>query len=302
MATLRPSCGQRYALIECLPYSKQLLCAVAGVSRSGYYAWRKSHARREARNHADEELLTHIEMTCKKYIGTYGYRRMTMELTKEHRYVNHKRVARVMKKFGIQARIRRMNPYKQIMKKTLEHAIVPNLLNRQFDQATPERVGGTDITYLWIPTLRRFAYLSIVKDFATGEILAHHLSLSLTLSLVTTTVHLLYERLRNRMHGFMMHSDQGVHYTHPAYRYILKQYGMVQSMSRKGNCIDNASTETFFGHMKDELDVSRCLTFRDVQIVVSAYVSYHNEERRQWEKKKMTPIAYRDHLFKFSIA
>jgi putative transposase len=72
-------------------------------------------------------------------------------------------------------------------------------------------------------------------------------------------------------------------------------------MSRKGNCIDNASTESFFGHMKDELDISHCRTFREVQIVVSAYMSYHNLERRQWNKQKMTPIAYRDHLLELSI-
>jgi putative transposase len=245
--------------------------------------------------------MTLIETTCRKYIGTYGYRRMTMALHAQGQDVNHKRVARVMKKSGMHARIRRANPYKQSMKMTQEHTIVPNLLNRQFVQTEPERVGGTDITYIWIPPLRRFAYLSIVKDFATGEILAHHVSLSLTIPLATTTIALLKGRLRARMVGFMLHSDQGVHYTHPAYQGALMQYEVIQSMSRKGNCIDNASTESFFGHLKDELDISHCRTFREVQIVVSLYMSYHNLERRQWDKQKMTPMEYRDHLLGLSI-
>jgi putative transposase len=301
VATVRPGCGQRFVFIDELPHNKQLLCTIAGVSRSGYYAWRKSETHRKARKQTDEVLVTLIETTCPKYIGTYGYRRITMELNSKSYKVNHKRVARVMKESGMQARIRRPNPYKQIMKKTQEHSVVPNLLNRQFNQPEPERVGGTDITYIWIPTLRRFSYLSIVKDFATGEILANHLSLSITIPIATTTIAVLKERLGEHMIGFMLHSDQGVHYTHPTYQRILKQSGVVQSMSRKGNCIDNASTESFFGHMKDELDISRCRTFREVQIVVSAYMSYHNLERRQWDKQKMTPIAYRDHLLEHSI-
>ena len=301
MDIIRPSSGQRFVFIDSLPHNKQTLCTIAGVSPSGYYVWRKSDTCRDVRKQADEGLVRLIETLCKQYIGTYGYRRMTMELQSQGQNVNHKRVARVMKKFGLHARIRRPNPYKQIMKKTLEHAVVPNLLNRQFMQTEPQRVGGTDITYIWIPTLKRFTYLSIVKDFATGEILAHHISLSLTIPLATTTMTILKERLGERTLGFMLHSDQGVHYTHPAYQRALKQCGVIQSMSRKGNCIDNASTESFFGHMKDELDVSHCRTFREVQIVVSVYMSYHNLERRQWNKQKMTPIVYRDHLLGFSI-
>lgn len=220
-----------------------------------------------------------------------------MELRSKGYRDNHKRVARVMRKEGMGARIRRRNPYKQIMKKTQEHHTCPNLLDRQFSQTKPERVGGTDITYVWVPCLKRFVYLSIVKDFATGEVLAHVASLSLMMSIAMTTVDLLATRLGGNTDGFMLHSDQGVHYTHPQYQKKLTTLGTVQSMSRRGNCIDNASTETFFGHMKDELDLKDCQTFHDVQIAITTYMSYYNSERRQWAKKKMTPIEYRDHLF-----
>lgn len=182
------------------------------------------------------------------------------------------------------------------MKKTKEHRTCPNLLDRSFDQKVPERVAGTDITYIWVPRLKRFVYLSAVKDFATGEILAHHLSQNLTMPLVLKTIDMLCVRLGGKMRGLMLHSDQGFHYTNPVYQTKLKQREIVQSMSRKGNCIDNAPTETFFGHMKDEIDVSTSTSFFDVQIEVATYISYYNETRKQWHRKKMAPIEYRNHL------
>jgi len=289
--------GQRFAIIDTLPYPKKLLCHIAHVSRSGYYAWKHSKARRQQRNEDTQELIGIIEVICKKRIGIYGYRRVTMELQGHGYHINHKKVARVMCEGNIQARIRRANPYKQIMKKTKEHHTCPNLLNRNFSQYIPERVGGTDITYMWVHKLKRFVYLSVVKDMATGEILAHVVSPSLRMPIVLNTIEILTKRLGVHTHSFMLHSDQGIHYTNPHYQQKLKKLHIIQSMSRKGNCIDNASTESFFGHMKDELDLSSCDSFYAVRIAVAAHISYHNTKRRQWSKKKMTPIQYRSHLF-----
>jgi putative transposase len=283
-------------LIDAIPTNKTLLCSIAGVSRSGYYAWKQATPVRQQRAIDDQKLTEVIRTICKRRIGTYGYRRVTMQLRAHGSTVNHKRVARVMAGYNLQATIRRTNPYKQIMKKTQEHTVAPNLLNRRFTQSEPERVGGTDITYLWVPLLKRFAYLSVVKDFATGEALAYTISPHLTMPIALYTIKKLAERLGKHMQGFLLHSDQGVHYTHPLYQQKLRELGMVQSMSRKANCIDNASTETFFGHMKDELDLTSCHTFQDVQTIITTFMRYHNHERRQWTKKKMTPIAYRDHL------
>lgn len=267
------------------------------MSRSGYYAWKQSAARREAKETADAVIITAIETHLKKHIGTYGYRQMSMRLLEYGYIVNHKRMARIMKAYGMQGHIRTANPYKQITKKTQEHRTCPNLLNRNFDQKEPERVGGTDITYVWVSQLKCFVYLSVVKDFCTGEILAHVVSRSLTIPIVLQTIDILAERLGDKVYKFMLHSDQGVHYTHPHYQTRLKKLKLVQSMSRKGNCIDNAATETFFGHMKDELDLKECTSVHDVQIAVAAYISYYNQTRGQWHRKKMAPIDYRDHLF-----
>lgn len=266
------------------------------MSRSGYYAWKQSASKRKAKEAADAIIVTAIETHLKKHVGTYGYRQMTMQL-KEYGYVvNHKRIARIMKTYGMQGQIRTANPYKQIMKKTQEHRTCPNLLNRQFNQKEPERVAGTDITYIWVPQLKCFVYLSAVKDFASGEILSNVVSRSLSMPLVFKTITILTQRLGDKIKGFMLHSDQGFHYTNPRYQHKLKEHKTIQSMSRKGNCIDNAATETFFGHMKDELDLSACMSVSDVQIVIATYISYYNNTRKQWHRKKMAPIDYRNHL------
>lgn len=96
--------------------------------------------------------------------------------------------------------------------------------------------------------------------------------------------------------NIMIHSDQGFHYTNPLYIKQIKELGMVQSMSRKGNCIDNAPIESFFGHLKDEIDYKSCKTFEQLHSLIEEYMGYYNNERQQWELKKMTPVEYRNHL------
>jgi len=96
--------------------------------------------------------------------------------------------------------------------------------------------------------------------------------------------------------NIMIHSDQGFHYTNPVYIEIVKELKMIQSMSRKGNCIDNSPIESFFGHLKDELDYQSCRSFEELRFKIDEYMRYYNNERKQWEKKKMTPVDYRNHL------
>lgn len=263
---------------------------LAGVSVSGYYAWRKRESKRVLREAADVTLRDHIVNASGVRIGISGYRTVSMYFLG----VNHKRIARIMKKYELQAHIRRANPYLHMYKKTQGHEAVPNLLLRNFAQLTPGRSGGTDITYLrW---RKSFVYLSFVKDFASSEALSWNASMTLAHSLVIDTVEQLKVRLGTDMVGFMLHSDQGWHYSHPKYRSLLKEHGVIQSMSRKGNCIDNAKTETFFGHMKDELSLNDCETFEEVVRKIDAFMYYYNNMRRMWSKEKMTPVEYRSHL------
>lgn len=207
--------------------------------------------------------------------------------------MNHKKIRRIMKAYGLYCKIRRRNPYKAIMKKGQEHLICPNLLNRQFLVATARKVLCTDITYLYF-ALGRIAYLSVIKDLATGEILAWKLSLNLELEFVIETVRQL--RAEELANDCLLYSDQGCHYTSLRYQAAVKALNISVSMSRKGNCIDNASMESFFGHCKDELEFQDCKTFEELTIKVSQYMQYYNCERPQWDLNKMTPAAYRDHL------
>jgi putative transposase len=115
--------------------------------------------------------------------------------------------------------------------------------------------------------------------------------------IVTRTLNLLLARLGGNIHPeAMIHSDQGYHYTHPDFQKIVKEAGIKQSMSRKGNCWDNASMETFFGHLKDELDIKSCSTITELRQRIHVYMAFYNSGRYQWELKKMTPNEYRDHL------
>lgn len=205
--------------------------------------------------------------------------------------MNHKKIQRIMRKYDLATKVRRRNPYKAIMKKRLEHRIFPNKLQREFHQIVPFKVFCTDITY--IPFQNGFVYLSVIKDIASGEVVAWNVSLYLEMTLVTETVRSLKVEL---CRDAMIHSDQGFHYTNPDYVEIVKEFKLIQSMSGKGSCIDNAPIESFFGHLKDELDYKSCKSFEELRLAIDEYMRYYNQERKQWTRNKMTPVDYRNHL------
>lgn len=247
------------------------------MSRSGYYAWlnrAEADSLREERDHLDATLLKSIHDSHK---GKVGYRGLYMEVFATLGFpINHKRILRLIRKFNIVTKIRRMNPYRKLSRATHEHRVVPNRLNREFRQSEPGKVFVTDITYLPIASGEN-VYLSV----ATREIVAYNLSTDLRMDLVFQA---------------MIHSDQGFHYTHPGYQRLIGDLGLVQSISRRGNCLDNAPIESFFGHLKDYVANRSCESIEEVSEVVGNYISYYNYERGQWNLKKMTPKQYRDHL------
>ncbi len=204
--------------------------------------------------------------------------------------MNHKKIQRIMRKYDLVTKVRKRNPYKAIMQKRLEHRVFPNLLDRAFDQTVPFTVFCTDITY--IPFQSAFAYLSVVKDIASGEVVAWNLSDGLEETLVLDTI----RNMPRVSDDAMIHSDQGFHYTNPQYIAAVEALGMAQSMSGKGCCIDNAPIESFFGHMKDELDYRSCASFEDLRSHIDTYMQYYNHKRKQWTRNRMAPIEYRDHL------
>lgn len=217
-----------------------------------------------------------------------------MRLEERGIIMNHKKIIRIMNKYDLITKIRRRNPYKDIMKKSLKHRTFENELDRNFNQDTPSKVFCTDITY--IPIKQRFAYLSAVKDIASKEVVAWNLSNHLEMSLVIDTIKKLKGNKNISLKNAIIHSDQGFHYTNPKYIEKVKSLKMKQSMSRKGNCIDNAPIESFFGHFKDEVDFNECNSFSELSSKVKEYMRYYNHKRKQWNLKKMTPVEYRNHL------
>lgn len=277
------------------------LCEISGVSRSGYYNYFSIRSQ-EQRKRKDEkdEIVKEIILKAFHFKGRKkGARQIKMTLAGQFQVVyNLKRIRRIMKKYSVICPIRKANPYRRMMKATQEHRVVPNLLNRQFKQGIPGKVLLTDITYLHYGKGLR-AYLSTIKDGSTGEVLAYHVSDRMTLELATDTL-LKLKKNKNftKAKDALIHSDQGVHYTHPTFQKLVRKLGLHQSMSRRGNCWDNAPQESFFGHLKDETSIKACSTLDEVRKEMKQYMTYYNYYRYQWNLKKMTPVQYRDHLLR----
>lgn len=292
-----------FALIKCIISKFNLekmvthLCKVAGVSTSGYYR-NKSNA--YTKSIREEEDLNAKEIILKAYrFRGYkkGSRSIKMTLNNEFNTVfSRKKIQRIMRKYNIICPIRKANPYRRMAKATKEHRVVPNKLNREFKQYIPGKVLLTDITYMPYGN-NKMAYLSTIKDSSTNEILSYQLSKSLQIDIVTSTIDKLIELKSIKLDKeVFVHSDQGSHYTSPIFQKLLKKNNIGQSMSRRANCWDNAPQESFFGHMKDEIDYKSCRDFEELQFVIDDYMDYYNNHRCQWNLKQLTPIQYRNQL------
>lgn len=295
--------AEAFKLIEKLSNTLEIhpsikdLCDIAQVSRSGYYRYLKTKTLRMHRENNDFIIRDNVL----KAFNFKGYKKgsrsikMTLENSFGIKY-NRKRIQRIMRKFNIVCPIRKANPYKRIAKATKEHRVLPNLLNRNFKQGVPGKVLLTDITYLPYGA-NQMAYLSTIKDASTNEILSYNVSNSLELDIVMTTINNLMTNKDFKLSkDAFIHSDQGSHYTSPKYQKLLKDNNLGQSMSRRGNCWDNAPQESFFGHLKDEVSYKNCTSLKEVENAIDDYIDYYNNHRCQWNLKKLTPVKYRNQL------
>ncbi len=275
------------------------LCDICGVSRSGYYNYFsiRSQERRKIWEEQEKLLKKNILKAFNFKNRKKGARQIKMTLMGQFNInYNLKRIRRIMKKYNIFCPIRKANPYRRMAKATKEHTVLPNLLNRQFKQNVPGKVLLTDITYLFYGNGKK-AYLSTIKDGSTNEILAYNVSDRITLDIATDTLLKMKNNKKVKFaEGAFIHSDQGIHYTNPLFQKMVKKYGLGQSMSRRGNCWDNAPQESFFGHFKDEAYIKPCETLDELKREVKSYMTNYNNYRYQWNLKKMTPIQYRNHL------
>ena len=271
------------------------LCRIAGVSRSGYYSWLKAapyRQQREEKDNADFALVKEA-YTFRGY--KKGARSIYMRLLHLNPPVimNLKKIRRLMRKYELYCPIRQANPYRRLVKEMRTNHVADNELQRQFRSYAPRKALLTDITYLFYRD--GTCYLSPILDVCTHEVLAYKLSDSLRVDFVLEMVDSMCSQYGAELDDTtIVHSDQGCHYTSKAFIQKLRDNSFVQSMSRRGNCWDNAPQESFFGHMKDEIrdEIANAETFDAVNCIVDDWMDYYNNDRYQWDLQKLSPKEY----------
>jgi putative transposase len=260
---------------------------VLWVSRSAYYAWEKRP--KSARDIENEALTQQIKDIHKKKRRTCGCRKMTQELRRDGKVVNHKRVERIMKEEGIRSKVAKK--FKATTNSKHNLPVAENLLNRDFTAAKPNQKMVSDITYLW--TDEGWLYIAGVMDLCGQKIVGLSMSDRMTKELVINALNSAYLR-GGRSSGVLIHSDRGSQYCSNEYQKLLKRYGFICSMSRKGNCWDNAPMEAFWGKMKYEwLNEQHFKTRDEARAAVFEYVEiFYNRQRLHESNYYLTPEEY----------
>ena len=273
------------------------LCSIARVSRSGYYNWVNSKDKRDEQERKDRHDFELILEAFSHRGYDKGVRGIHMRLLHMDPPIlmNVKKISRLMHKYNLICPIRQANPYRRMAAALKTNNVADNLVNREFEEHGPRSILLTDITY--IPYNGTFAYLSTIIDAFTKQVLSYAISDNLKLDFVLLTVEQLIRNHRISLdEETIIHSDQGVHYTSYKFIEIVKDSNLRQSMSRRANCWDNAPQESFFGHMKDEIDVSNCTDFCEVKDIIDDWIDYYNNERYQWDLAKLSPNEYSSYI------
>lgn len=269
-------------------YPVTMLCRVLEVSRAGYYAFERRGP--SARERSDRELTSSIREVHQRSRRTYGSPRIHRELQdgRGHR-VGRKRVARLMREAGIEGRRRRK--FCRTTDSRHELPVAENLLNRQFQRTAPNQAWVGDVTY--IRTVVGWLYLAAILDLFSRRVVGYALSRR---NDTVLTLAALESALRSRVLGAMLlhHTDRGSTYASDAYQAVLKSYGILCSMSRKGDCWDNAVSEAFFSTLKSDVDLDDPnLTPEVASLRITDYIdNFYNPERRHSTLDYLSPIAY----------
>lgn len=265
-------------------YPLTVLLNVSRLSRSTFYY--QLNAQRAGDRCAS--LKASIRAVYERHRGRYGYRRITAELSNEGWTVNHKAVQRLMQVLGLKSLVR---PKKYRSYRGQIHAKVANVLQRQFQATKPNQKWVTDVTEFNLRGEK--LYLSPVMDLYNGEIVAYDMQQRPHFQLVSQMLKQALSRLGSR-DAPLLHSDQGWQYQMPAYRRQLTERGLTQSMSRKGNCLDNAAMESFFGTLKSELFyLNQFESIEQLQASIRHYIHYYNHQRIKLKLKGLSPVQYR---------
>ena len=262
------------------------LLTATGLSRSTFYY----QARVLEAGDKYASLKLSIKAVYERHEGRYGYRRITAQLRQEGLAVNHKTVQRLMNSLGLKSLVRP----KKYRSYRGECTSSPNVLNRQFNALRPNEKWVTDVTEFNVRGDK--LYLSPIMDLYNGEIVAYELQKRPLYALVENMLNKALGKLKGRNDALLLHSDQGWHYKMPAYRKQLSDHGLTQSMSRKGNCLDNAAMESFFGTLKSEFFyLHKFANIDELQVGLGRYIHYYNHQRIKLRLKGMSPVQYRTH-------
>ena len=266
-------------------YPLELLLRAAGLSRSTFYYHTK--AMRGQDKYA--VIKSKIRTLYDHHKGRYGYRRITAALRQTGEIINHKAVQRLMQQLGLQSLVR---PKKYRSYRGAVGRIAPNLLERQFCAEQPNQKWVTDVTEFHVNGQK--LYLSPVMDLYNGEIVAWHTERRPVFRLVSNMLQKAFSRLTSSDKP-LLHSDQGWQYQQANYRKLLGEHAIRQSMSRKGNCLDNAAMESFFGTLKSELFyLNHFENVEQLQAGIHEYIHYYNHERIRTKLKGLSPVQYRN--------
>jgi len=264
------------------------LLEFANLPRSTFYY----HLKKLERPDKYAETKTKIAEIYHKHKGRYGYRRITLELRKNGIAINHKTVQRLMGSLGLKSmvRIKKYKSYKGRIGKA-----APNILNRNFNAFKPCVKWVTDVTE--ISLFGQKLYFAPILDLYNGEIISYNISARPTFNQITDMLDKAFERLPDNT-GLILHSDQGWQYQLKKYQRRLQKKGIIQSMSRKGNCLDNAVMENFFGILKSELLYLQKFDSAEHFIdELHNYIYYYNHHRIKAKLKGLSPVEYRTQSF-----
>ena len=262
---------------------------VAKLARSTYYY----HEKRLTKADKYQEAKERITAIYHENRGRYGYRRITAELRKCGFLLNHKTVQRLMKELGLVCRVR-MKKYRSY--KGEVGKVAPNLLQREFESDTPNQKWVTDVTEFSL--FGQKLYLSPILDLCSRDIVSYSISDRPILSMVTEMLGKAFVRISDNT-SLVLHSDQGWQYQHKQYQRMLKEKGVRQSMSRKGNCLDNAVIENFFGLLKSELlYLQKFDSMEHFKAELIDYLDYYNNRRAKAKLKGLPPAIHRQQALK----
>jgi len=229
-----------------------------------------------------------IKQIYHRHKGRFGYRRVTLAMKEKGIIINHKTVLRLMKILGLKSiiRVKKYRSYRGNLGKT-----APNILERNFKTNQPNRKWATDVTEFNVSENK--LYLSPIIDLFNGEIISYELAERPVFAQVLTMLKKNFKKIKNT-ENIILHSDQGWQYQMKAYQMLLKQKGIIQSMSRKGNCLDNAIIENFFGTLKSEMFYTKKFTtIEELKKEIKQYINYYNNDRIRLNLKGKSPVQYR---------